>query len=98
MAPLAGKKVIVIGGSSGIGYGVAKAALAEGAHVVISSSDPEKVAAAAKRLDAGDRLTAEVMNVADEAQVKALFDKVGTFDHVVTTVGASLAVSVYDIH
>ena len=37
MASLKGKKVVVIGGSSGIGYAVAEAALAEGASVVIAS-------------------------------------------------------------
>ena len=36
MNPLKGKKVVVIGGSSGIGYAIAKAAAAEAAQVVIS--------------------------------------------------------------
>jgi uncharacterized protein YbjT (DUF2867 family) len=90
MAPLANQKVLVVGGTSGIGFAVAKAALAEGAHVVISSSNPDKVAAAAKRLGAGDRVTAEVLDVGDEAGIKALFVKLGRVDHVVTTVREGL--------
>ena len=35
MAPLKGQKIVVVGGSSGIGLGVAKAALEDGAEVVI---------------------------------------------------------------
>ncbi|KAG8678386.1 fusarubin cluster-dehydrogenase, partial [Ceratobasidium sp. 395] len=47
---LHGKKVLIIGGSSGIGFGVAAAALANGASVVIASSSQPKVGAAVERL------------------------------------------------
>jgi NAD(P)-dependent dehydrogenase (short-subunit alcohol dehydrogenase family) len=60
MAPLASKSVLVIGGSSGMGFAVAKAALAEGASVVIASSSATKLEAAASKLvrttGHGDRL------------------------------------------
>jgi NAD(P)-dependent dehydrogenase (short-subunit alcohol dehydrogenase family) len=86
MAPLIDKKVVIIGGTSGIGFAVAKAVLAEGGHVVIGSSSNDKVAAVAKRLGAGKRVTAEVVDIASEESVKALFEKVGKFDHLVITV------------
>jgi NAD(P)-dependent dehydrogenase (short-subunit alcohol dehydrogenase family) len=86
MAPLTNKKIVVVGGSSGIGFAVAKAALAEGASVVVCSSSQDKVNAAAQRLGAGLRVAAEVLNITDEADVKALFEKIGKFDHLVITV------------
>lgn len=43
---LEGQRVMVIGGSSGIGLGTAKAAVREGARVVIASRSAEKLAAA----------------------------------------------------
>jgi NAD(P)-dependent dehydrogenase (short-subunit alcohol dehydrogenase family) len=86
MAPIANKKVVIIGGTSGIGFAVAKAVLAESGHVVVGSSSSEKVAAAAKRLDAGERVTAEVVDISSEASVKALFTKIGKYDHLVITV------------
>ncbi|KXS15501.1 NAD(P)-binding protein [Gonapodya prolifera JEL478] len=47
---LAGKRVLVIGGTSGIGLAVASGALSYGASVVIASSSLTKVEAAVQRL------------------------------------------------
>ena len=47
---LDGKRVLVVGGGSGIGFAVAEAAQREGALVTIASSNAERVAAAAQRL------------------------------------------------
>ena len=53
MATLAGSRVLVIGGTSGIGLGVARAALAEGAAVTVASSNPSRVDSAVARLGGG---------------------------------------------
>jgi NAD(P)-dependent dehydrogenase (short-subunit alcohol dehydrogenase family) len=45
---LAGKKVIVVGGSSGIGLATAELAKKEGAEVVVASRNAERLKAAAK--------------------------------------------------
>ncbi|KAL5001673.1 Enoyl-reductase-domain-containing protein [Aspergillus recurvatus] len=45
-------RVLLIGGTSGIGFGVARASLEHGASVVLSSSNPEKVANAVSELKA----------------------------------------------
>jgi len=83
--PLRGQRVVVIGGSSGIGFGVAQAALVEGASVSIGSSSAAKVAAAAERLGAG--ASGHPIDARDEASVAAFFARVGAFDHLVYTAG-----------
>ncbi|KAI2617752.1 putative short chain dehydrogenase/ reductase [Hypoxylon sp. NC1633] len=50
MPPIASQNVLVIGGSSGIGFAVAKLCLAEGLNVSIASSSETRVEAALRRL------------------------------------------------
>ncbi|KAB2571248.1 Short-chain dehydrogenase/reductase SDR [Lasiodiplodia theobromae] len=50
VSKLAGKHVLIIGGSSGIGYGVAEASLEHGATVTISSSNASRLDAAVAKL------------------------------------------------
>ena len=85
---LAGKKVIVLGGSSGIGYAVAEYALAEGARVVIGSSHAGRVDAAVAAL--GTKAEGNALDLTDEAAIEAFFNGVGSFDHLVFTAGDSL--------
>ena len=47
---LQGKRIVIIGGATGIGFAVAKGAIGEGAEVVIGSSRPANVQAAMKGL------------------------------------------------
>ena len=82
---LSGQRVVVIGGSSGIGLAVARAALADGAEVVVASSGAATVEAAAAGLGAGAR--GAVVDVTDEASVAALFEGIGALDHLVFTAG-----------
>jgi NAD(P)-dependent dehydrogenase (short-subunit alcohol dehydrogenase family) len=78
------KKIVVIGGSSGVGLAVAKAAAAEGAAVVIASRSAEKVERACQA--AGPLgLEGRVLDVSDEAAVQKFFAAIGPFDHLVTT-------------
>lgn len=86
MPPLVGKHVLVIGGSSGIGFAVAHAALAEVARVTIASSGAEKVRAAVARLGGGDAVRGEKLDVKQESEVKAFFERIETVDHLVFTV------------
>lgn len=77
-----GQKIIVIGGSSGIGLATAKMAGTEGATVIIASRSEEKLRRAAEQIQG--RVETITVNVMDENSVKALFDKVGDFDHLAT--------------
>ena len=78
---LAGKKVVVVGGSSGIGLATAELARSEGANVVIASRNAERLKVAAERLG----VTAIPADVTSDDSVKQLFQKCGTVDHVVVT-------------
>ncbi len=77
-----GKKIVIIGGSSGIGLATAQAAAAEGAEVVIASRSEEKLRRAREQVQGSvESLT---VNVVEEESVKAFFNRVGEFDHLTT--------------
>jgi NAD(P)-dependent dehydrogenase (short-subunit alcohol dehydrogenase family) len=78
------KRVVVIGGTSGIGLAVAQGALADGAAVVVGSSTADKVSAVKDKLPGAE---AFAVDVRDEASVAAFFERTGEFDHLVFTAG-----------
>ncbi len=80
MTSLANQRVLVVGGSSGIGYSVAEQALATGAKVTIASRSEQKLAEAASSL--GDVETA-VLDTGDESAVESFFVGSDAWDHVV---------------
>lgn len=85
---LINKKVVILGGSSGIGLATAKAAAGEGVTVVIVSSNQQRIDNALQQLPANSLGFA--VNLADEQQVKVFFKKFGAFDHLIYTAGESL--------
>lgn len=82
---LTGKKVVVLGGTSGIGFSVAEALLSEGAKVVVASSSQSKVDRALARL--GDLAQGRAVDLRSEDEIKRFFQQVGSFDHLVYTAG-----------
>jgi NAD(P)-dependent dehydrogenase (short-subunit alcohol dehydrogenase family) len=89
MSTLEGKRVVVLGGSSGIGFGVAKAAAQEGAQLVIASSQKKHVDEAVSMLSGAE---GHVIDLSDIAAIEALFGKIGQFDHLAYTAGEALTV------
>jgi NAD(P)-dependent dehydrogenase (short-subunit alcohol dehydrogenase family) len=83
---LTGKRVVFIGGSSGMGLAAAQLALKFGAQVVIAGRSREKLEPAKKEI--GDQVEALSLDATDEAAVKAFFQQVGAFDHLVTTINS----------
>jgi NAD(P)-dependent dehydrogenase (short-subunit alcohol dehydrogenase family) len=82
---LLGQTVVLIGGSAGIGLATARAARAEGADVVLTGRDPERLKQAA--LDVGAQSTA-AFDANDVAALKRFFDGLtGPIDHVLVTAG-----------
>jgi NAD(P)-dependent dehydrogenase (short-subunit alcohol dehydrogenase family) len=80
---LLGQTVVLIGGSAGIGLETARRARSEGAEVVLTARDPQRLDQAAKEVEA--RSTA-AFDATDPAALKAFFDSLpGPIDHVLVT-------------
>jgi NAD(P)-dependent dehydrogenase (short-subunit alcohol dehydrogenase family) len=84
---LNGKRIVVLGGSSGIGLATAQAAAKEGAAVVIVSSRQARVDEAVAKLPGAE---GHAVDLTDAAAVEALFARIGAFDHLVFTAGETL--------
>src|ERR1700758_792771 len=85
---LQNKRVVILGGSSGIGLAVAEQAASQGAQVVIVSSKAERVRKAIESL--GGHTQGHAVDLSDERAVEMLFGSLGDFDHLVFTAGDSL--------
>ncbi len=77
--------MVVVGGSSGIGLGVVRACLREGARVTLVGRSAERLARARADLPAGSPASTLAADVGAEADVARLFSTCGEVDHVVTT-------------
>jgi NAD(P)-dependent dehydrogenase (short-subunit alcohol dehydrogenase family) len=85
MSELTGQTVVLIGGSAGIGLETARRARAEGAEVVLTGRNPERLDRAAA--DVGARETA-AFDATDPGAVSAFFDGLeGRVDHTLITAG-----------
>ncbi len=91
---LTGKKVIVLGASSGIGLETAKAAAAAGATVTIVSGNKDRIEKALQQLPAGSK--AMTVDLSNELAIKAFFTQTGGFDHLVYTAGENLSLTGLD--
>ena len=78
---LAGKKVVVVGGSSGIGFAAAELAKQQGADVIIASRNVDRLDAAAAKLN----VIAIPADVTSDESIASLFRRSGPVDHVVVT-------------
>ena len=85
---LSGKKVVILGGSSGIGLATAKQVARNGATVIIVSSNQQRIGRALNELPGNAQGFA--INLTNEENVKSFFDQLGQFDHLVYTAGESL--------
>lgn len=79
------KKVLIIGGSSGMGLGIAKESATAGAELHIASRSAKKLAAAAEQIP-GDVQT-HTVDLTDETSIAALMAEIGALDHLVITGG-----------
>ena len=84
---LVDQRIAVIGGTGGIGFAVAAAALDCAAEVIVGSSSPEKLEHTLKKLPA--EATGFVVDVTNEDSVRKFFDQTGEISHVAVTVGIS---------
>lgn len=86
-----GKRIIVVGGTSGIGFGIASAAASQGAEVLVVGRSQERLDKAVSALSKEGRCRGFVCDAIDENRVRALFSWVGEgFDHLVITAAGDL--------
>jgi NAD(P)-dependent dehydrogenase (short-subunit alcohol dehydrogenase family) len=85
---LASKRIVLLGGSSGIGLAVAQQVVAQGAHAVIASSNQERLQQAADSL--GGDAEGRRLDLSDESSIELFFQELGAFDHLVYTAGDTL--------
>ena len=80
---LAGQTVVVIGGSAGIGLATARLARAEGADVILTARDAERLERAGRELGA---ISVAAFDATDYDRLREFFDGLpGPVDHVLVT-------------
>jgi len=92
---LAKTSVLVLGGSSGIGFGVAGAALASGAKVTIASRSLAKVEAALGRL--GGEAEGFALDTGNAAGLERFFAERPPFDHVFCSAASTKVAAVREL-
>jgi NAD(P)-dependent dehydrogenase (short-subunit alcohol dehydrogenase family) len=82
---LDGQTVVVIGGSAGIGLETARLARDEGADVILTARNPERLQQAADELGA---LSTAAFDATDEAALERFFEDLPVVDHIIVTAGS----------
>ena len=81
---LAGQTVVVIGGSAGIGLETARSARAEGADVILTARNPERLEAAAREVGA---VSTAAFDATDGAGLERFLGDLPQIDHVMVSGG-----------
>jgi NAD(P)-dependent dehydrogenase (short-subunit alcohol dehydrogenase family) len=82
MDTMKGQRVVVVGGTSGMGLATVRAAAGLGAEVVSAGRRPLTQRESVPGVEAAE------VDVTDEESVRILFDRVGTLDHLLVTASA----------
>jgi NAD(P)-dependent dehydrogenase (short-subunit alcohol dehydrogenase family) len=85
------KRIIILGGTSGIGLAVAQGAARDGAQVLVASSDETRVKQALTTLPTNAE--GRALDLSNATAIESFFDTAGPFDHLVYTAGESLKLS-----
>ena len=83
---ITGQRIVVVGGTSGIGRAVAELAVARGASTVVVGRDPDRTARTAAELGSGS--VGVACDITDPEAVTTLADAVGELDHLVLSAAA----------
>jgi len=93
MSSLAGKTVVIFGGSSGMGKGAAKAIVQAGGIPWIVSRDTDRLSRAVQEIGGGVKTSS--VDASNEEAVAAFFEAIpqGSINHLVVTLGAGAGCS-----
>lgn len=96
---IAGKRVVIFGGTSGIGLAVAKATLYASGIVIVASSSPARIESTIQKLTSqfpGAQVSGHVCDLSldtVEEEIEGVFDKIGgKVDHIVYSAGDPLPI------
>jgi NAD(P)-dependent dehydrogenase (short-subunit alcohol dehydrogenase family) len=78
---ISGQRVIIMGGTSGVGLATARALSEMGANVIVTGRQKEKLASALAQL--GDKAQGQAVDAASPESVNNFFKETGAFDHLV---------------
>ncbi|KAI9749541.1 MAG: hypothetical protein M4579_006837 [Chaenotheca gracillima] len=105
LSKLAKSRVLILGGTSGIGFAVAEASLEYGATVVVSSSNPQRISRAVERLQTtypehASRISGFACDLSQADSIESNLEKLfqfatsasGLLDHIVFTAGDPLKI------
>jgi NAD(P)-dependent dehydrogenase (short-subunit alcohol dehydrogenase family) len=97
MFQLDGAKVVIIGGSAGMGLATARVAMEHGAAMAIAARTPSRLDAAAKDLEMrfGRTVPRRALHVEDRVAVRAFLEAEAPFDHLVLP-GSTVNPTLYD--
>ena len=95
MFDLTDARVLVVGGTSGIGLGTAQMAAELGATVTVASRSSEKVRAATQVIANG--ASGEVLDTGNEAAIEAFFGEKAPFDHVIVSASQTKVAAVKEL-
>ena len=84
------ERIVILGGTSGIGLATAERAGADGATVIIASSSADRIDAALERLPASAE--GYTVDVRHPEEIRDLFSRLGSFDHLAFTAGETLQI------
>jgi NAD(P)-dependent dehydrogenase (short-subunit alcohol dehydrogenase family) len=82
-----GQRVIIMGGTSGIGLAAARMLVESGAEVVVTGRDKAKLDEALLHL--GPNATGEQLDAASPEELKAFYKRQGSFDHLIISVSGA---------
>ncbi len=82
---LARSKILIAGGSSGMGLALARHCLDAGARVIIAGRNEDRLAQARSSLGKSSALDTLAVDITQERQVVSLFERAGPLDHIVST-------------
>jgi NAD(P)-dependent dehydrogenase (short-subunit alcohol dehydrogenase family) len=94
MDSLSNATILIVGGTSGIGFATARRAAATGAKPIITARSRERVEVALAKLPDGAR--AEVLDFTDPTSVASLAERTGAVDHLVLSASSAVAWGPFD--
>lgn len=80
------QRVVILGGTSGIGLATARLLAESGAEVIVASRSQENVARATER----GPIRGEVVNAASAEDLRDFYSRIGSFDHLVLSLASNI--------